>query len=101
MINLIPSCSISGIACWLHAIRTSGATANLGVGMLFNAIAAVVIGGVSLKGGIGQLPGVYAGVLLLSTINTAINLMGRPALYTHMIHGVIVLAAMIHVNIKM
>ena len=54
-------------ACRLAArLRTAGATANLGIGMLFQAFAAVVIGGVSLKGGIGQLPGVFAGVLLLS-----------------------------------
>ena len=57
--------AIAGLAGWLLAIRTSGATANLGVGLLFNAFAAVVIGGVSLKGGVGSLPGVYAGVLLL------------------------------------
>ena len=68
--------AVAGLAGWLLAIRTSGATANLGTGMLFNAFAAVVIGGVSLKGGIGRLPGVYAGVLLLSSIHTAINLMG-------------------------
>ena len=42
---------IAGLAGWLLAIRTSGATANLGIGMLFQAFAAVVIGGVSLKGG--------------------------------------------------
>ena len=45
--------AIAGLAGWLLAIRTSGATANLGIGMLFNAFAAVVIGGVSLKGGVG------------------------------------------------
>ena len=45
--------AIAGLAGWLLAIRTSGATANLGVGLLFNAFAAVVIGGVSLKGGVG------------------------------------------------
>ena len=66
---------------WLLAIRTSGATANLGIGLLFNAFAAVVIGGVSLKGGVGSIPGVYAGVPLLSSINAAINLMGLPADY--------------------
>ena len=76
-------------------IRTSGATANLGVGLLFNAFAAVVIGGVSLKGGVGSLPGVYAGVLLLSSINTAINLMGLPANFTQVIHGLLVLAAVL------
>jgi ribose transport system permease protein len=87
--------AIAGLAGWLLAIRTSGATANLGVGLLFNAFAAVVIGGVSLKGGVGALPGVYAGVLLLSSINTAINLMGLPANFTQVIHGFLVLAAVL------
>jgi len=87
--------AIAGLAGWLLAIRTSGATANLGTGLLFNAFAAVVIGGVSLKGGVGALPGVYAGVLLLSAINTAINLMGLPATSTQVIHGLLVLAAVL------
>ena len=87
--------AIAGLAGWLLAIRTSGASANLGTGLLFNAFAAVVIGGVSLKGGVGTLPGVYAGVLLLSAINTAINLMGLPANFTLVIHGLLVLAAVL------
>lgn len=93
--------AIAGLAGWLLAIRTSGATANLGTGMLFSAFAAVVIGGVSLKGGIGQLPGVYAGVLLLSSIHTAINLMGLPAHYTQVILGVLVLAAVLLDTVKL
>lgn len=94
-VTFVVSGAVAGLAGWLLAIRTSGATANLGVGMLFNAFAAVVIGGVSLKGGIGQLPGVYAGVLMLSSIHTAINLMGLPAHYTQMILGGLVLAAVL------
>jgi ribose transport system permease protein len=93
--------AIAGLAGWLLAIRTSGATANLGVGMLFNAFAAVVIGGVSLKGGVGRLPGVYAGVLLLSSIHTAINLMGLPAHYTQVILGLLVLAAVMIDTVKL
>lgn len=87
--------AIAALAGWLLAIRTSGATANLGMGLLFNAFAAVVIGGVSLKGGVGALPGVYAGALLLSSINTAINLMGLPPTSTQLIHGLLVLAAVL------
>jgi ribose transport system permease protein len=101
IITFILAGAISGIAGWLLAIRTSGATANLGVGMLFNAFAAVVIGGVSLKGGIGQLPGVYAGVLLLSTIHTAMNVMALPVHYTQMILGGLVLAAVLLDTIKL
>jgi ribose transport system permease protein len=92
---------IAGLAGWLLAIRTSGATANLGTGMLFQAFAAVVIGGVSLKGGIGRLPGVYAGVLLLHAIQTAINLMGLPAHYTQIILGALVLAAVLLDTVKL
>jgi ribose transport system permease protein len=101
LITFVVSGAVAGLAGWLLAIRTSGATANLGVGMLFNAFAAVVIGGVSLKGGIGRLPGVYAGVLLLSSIHTAINLMGLPAHYTQMILGALVLAAVLLDTVKL
>lgn len=93
--------AIAATAGWLLAIRTSGATANLGTGMLFNAFAAVVIGGISLKGGVGSLPGVYAGVLLLAAINTAINLMGLQAQYTQLIHGFLVLAAVLLDTLKL
>lgn len=101
LIGFIMAGAIAGLAGWLLAIRTSGATANLGVGMLFNAFAAVVIGGVSLKGGVGRLPGVYAGVLLLSSIHTAINLMGLPAHYTQVILGLLVLAAVLLDTLKL
>jgi ribose transport system permease protein len=93
--SFVLSGMLAAFAGWLLAARTAGATANLGVGMLFEAFAAVVIGGVSLKGGIGGLSGVFAGVLLLSSIRTAINLLGMPPQYTQMIQGALVLAAML------
>jgi ribose transport system permease protein len=86
---------LAGFAGWLLSSRTAGATAGLGIGMLFQAFAAVVIGGVSLKGGQGRLSGVFAGVLLLSSIQTAINVMGMPPHYTQMIQGLLVLAAVL------
>jgi ribose transport system permease protein len=101
IISFVLAGAIAGLAGWLLAIRTSGATANLGIGMLFRAFAAVVIGGVSLKGGIGQLPGVYAGVLLLSSIQTAMNVMALPVHYTQMILGGMVLAAVLLDTVKL
>ncbi len=94
-LTFILSGALAGFAGWLLASRTAGATANLGLGMLFQAFAAVVIGGVSLKGGYGRLSGVFAGVLLLSSIQTAINVMGMPPHYTQMIQGGLVLAAVL------
>jgi ribose transport system permease protein len=98
--SFIISGVLAGFAGWLLASRTAGATANLGIGMLFQAFAAVVIGGVSLKGGYGRLSGVFAGVLLLSSIQTAINVMGMPPHYTQMIQGALVLSAVLLDTLK-
>jgi ribose transport system permease protein len=86
---------LAALAGWLLAARTNGATPNLGLGMLFEAFAAVVIGGVSLRGGIGRLSGVFAGVLLLSTIDTAINVMGLEPYYMQVIRGGLMLLAVL------
>jgi ribose transport system permease protein len=92
---------LAGLTGWLLAARTSGATANLGVGVLFETFAAVVIGGVSLTGGTGRLSGVLAGVLLLSAIRTAINILGMPPQYTQMIQGTLILAAVLLDSLKL
>lgn len=91
---------MAAFAGWLLAARTNGATPNLGIGMLFEAFAAVVIGGVSLRGGLGGLSGVFAGVLLLSTIDTAINVMGLDASYMQVIRGALMLVAVLLDGVK-
>jgi ribose transport system permease protein len=91
---------LAAIAGWLLAARTNGATANLGLGMLFEAFAAVVIGGVSLRGGVGRLSGVFAGVLLLSSIDTAINVMGLEPYYMQVIRGGLMLLAVLLDSVK-
>jgi ribose transport system permease protein len=63
--------------------------------MLFDVFAAVVIGGVSLRGGLGKLSGVFAGVLLLSAISTAINIIGIGPYYLQVIRGGLVLLAVL------
>ena len=91
---------VAAFAGFLLAARTNGATPNLGVGMLFEVFAAVVIGGVSLRGGIGGLSGVFAGALLLSTIDTAINVMGLDASYMQVIRGGLMLLAVLLDSVK-
>lgn len=93
--------ALAGLAGWLLSIRANGATPNLGTGMLFEAFAAVVIGGVSLQGGVGRLTGVFAGVLLLSSIDTAVNVMGLPPQYTQVIRGLLVLFAVLLDSLKL
>jgi ribose transport system permease protein len=96
----IMSGALAALAGWLLAARTNGATPNLGFGMLFEAFAAVVIGGVSLRGGIGRLSGVFAGVLLLSSIDTAINVMGLEPYYMQVIRGGLMLLAVLLDSLK-
>jgi ribose transport system permease protein len=86
---------LSAFAGWLLAARTNGASPGIGVGMLFEAFAAVVIGGVSLQGGVGHLPGVFAGAILLSAISTAISILGMPPFYMNIIRGGFIIVAVL------
>jgi len=61
----------------LFTFGTSSGDANAGTGLELDAIAAVVIGGTLLTGGIGSLVGTFFGVLILGVIQTAINFDGH------------------------
>lgn len=91
---------VAAFAGFLLAARTNGVTPNLGVGMLFEVFAAVVTSGVSLRGDIGGLSGVFAAVLRLSTIDTAINVMGLHASHMQMIRGGLMLLAVLLDSVK-
>jgi ribose transport system permease protein len=86
---------LSAFAGWLLAARTNGSSPGIGVGMLFEAFAAVVIGGVSLQGGVGRLTGVFAGAILLSAISTAISILGMPPFYMNIIRGGFIIIAVL------
>lgn len=84
---------LSAFAGWLMAARINGSSPSIGTGMLFEAMAAVVIGGISMQGGIGKLTGVFAGAILLSSISTAINIVGINPFYTNIIRGGLIILA--------
>lgn len=86
---------LSAFAGWLLAARVNGCSPGIGMGMLFEAMAAVVIGGVSLQGGIGKLTGVFAGAILLSAISTAISILGMPPFYMNVIRGGFIIIAVL------
>ncbi len=68
---------------------------NLGRGYELNAIAAAVIGGCSLQGGVGTIPGTVLGCLFLRTVIDAVNkIVGTGAdVYEGMIVGIVVVLA--------
>ena len=71
---------------------TSGQPMN-GMGLELNAISACVLGGVSLTGGVGKMSTVIAGVLILGTVENAMNLLNIDTFTQYIIRGSILLAA--------
>jgi len=57
--------ALSGLGGVISASRIGVGTGNLGTGLEFDVITAVVVGGTSIFGGIGSLPGTLAGGLLI------------------------------------
>lgn len=80
----------------LLVTRLQAAIPAAGNGIELTVIAAVVIGGTSLFGGTGTIWGTFLGVLLVSLVSNAINLLGVPSSYDNIFSGcVIALAAII------
>ena len=63
--------------------------------MLLPAIAAVVIGGTSMFGGVGGGFGTIIGALIMNIIQNGLNLMGAPSVWQQTIVGAIILVAVI------
>lgn len=79
----------------VSVLNLGGVQTYLGKGQEFVAIAAVVIGGISLFGGAGSLiPGVLIGVLFLVIIENALNLAGVSPFAFPFVTGAVILVAM-------
>jgi len=84
--------SLAGI---LQTSRINSTHAFLGDPMLLPAIAAVVIGGTSMFGGVGGGFGTIIGALIMNTIQNGLNLLGAPSVWQQTIVGAIILFAVI------
>lgn len=90
---------LSGLAGIILAARTTSALPQAGVAYELDAIAAVVIGGTSLSGGVGTLTGTLAGALIIGVINNGLDLLGVSSYYQQLIKGaIIVLAVLLDVS---
>jgi ribose transport system permease protein len=88
---------ISGFAAALGGLmitaRLEAGAATAGFGYELTVISAVVIGGVSLFGGEGKIPGVLLGVILLGLVQNAVNLLNVPPNYDYVVSGIVIAAA--------
>lgn len=78
----------------LLSSRVGSAVHTAGIGYEFQAVAAVVLGGVSLAGGIGSLAGVALGVLILAFVSNGLNMLDAPTEWQMVITGAVIIAAL-------
>lgn len=84
-----------GMAALLNALRFNEVQPSAGTGLELKAIAAVVVGGASIRGGRGTMAGTVTGVALLGLIGAALTFLGVSAYWEKAIQGVIILVAVV------
>ena len=85
----------AGISGIMLASRVSSGQPSIGSGYELDAIAAVVIGGTSLSGGIGTIWGTVAGFILIGILNNALTLLNVSSYYQQICKGAIILLAVL------
>jgi len=85
--------ALTGCAAVLNAVRFNQIPSNAGIGLEMKVIASVVVGGASIAGGTGTVPGTVLGVVLLAAIGPALTFLGVSAYWERAIQGAIILVA--------
>ncbi|MCI6603010.1 MAG: ribose ABC transporter permease [Clostridiales bacterium] len=91
--------SISGLLASLAGIivtaRLSSATPTAGTAYEMDAIAAAVLGGVSMAGGKGNIRGIAVGALIIGILSNALNLLNIGSYYQGVVKGIVILIAVL------
>jgi len=87
--------ALYGYTGFVEAARLGSSTATLGLNYESDAIAAVVIGGVSFVGGTGKISGVILGVFMMQLIMSGMTFLGISGNVTYIIKGAVILFACI------
>jgi len=86
---------MAGWAGIILASRMTSGQPMTSMGFELEVISACVLGGVSLTGGVGSMQHVVAGVLILGTVQNAMNLLNVPPFYQYVARGLILLGAVL------
>ena len=97
--HLIKVYAIAGLLAGLAGIVTSARAisgqAGMGVMYELDAIAAAVIGGASLSGGVGRITGTVIGTLILGVMTSGFTFLRVDAYYQEIVKGMIIVAAVV------
>ncbi|SNB72968.1 monosaccharide ABC transporter membrane protein, CUT2 family [Arboricoccus pini] len=86
---------LAGIGAVLSVARLGAAGPSLGTDLLLNSLAAIVVGGTSLSGGIGGPHRTLIGVLIIAILDNGLNLMGVSQYSQMVVKGLVVIAAVL------
>jgi rhamnose transport system permease protein len=88
--------ALAGLTGIMYASRFGYVNPGItGVGFEFTVIAAVVIGGVSINGGVGTVLGTVLGVILLGMVNVALPILDVSAFWQQAIYGAVIIVALL------
>jgi len=87
--------ALAGLAGVLWVAKFASAQGNTAIGYELQVIAACILGGVSISGGIGRLSGLILGTILLGILNNALPLINISPFWQMGIQGSIILAAVL------
>lgn len=86
---------LSALAGIILSSRLNGASPNLGTMLELDVIAAVVIGGTSLSGGLGTIGGSVIGAFLIGVLDNGMSLLGVNEFYRFIVKGFIIIVAVL------
>ena len=84
---------LSGVAGVMTAARAASGQPGMGVAYELDAIAATVIGGTSLAGGVGRITGTVIGTIILGVVTSGFTFLKVGAYYQEIVKGFIIVAA--------
>lgn len=85
--------ALAGLAAVAFAARLDSSQPSAGLGYELDTIAAVVIGGASLSGGVGSIFGTVVGVFIIGVLRNGLNLLGVSPFIQQVLIGVVIAAA--------
>lgn len=90
----------AAIASIVITARTTTGEPSLGQSYEMDAIAACVIGGARLSGGIGTVSGTILGAVIIGVVNNILNLINVSAYYQYVVRGTIIILAVVFRSIQ-
>ncbi len=84
---------LTGVAGIINASQLYSGEPNSGQGFELNAIAAAVVGGTSFTGGVGTIPGMLLGAVIIGTLDKGLNQAGVHFSLQYILKGLVILAA--------